>query len=85
MPTFPQAAIGGNEYLSAPAKLLKLRAVIERTSLSRSSIYNMARRGMFPQPLALGDKRVAWNSAEVDAWIAGRIAADPKRPGLGRA
>lgn len=54
--------------------LLKLPDVIERTRLSRGTIYAMIGKGAFPKPLKLSERINAWPEAEVDAWLAGRLA-----------
>jgi prophage regulatory protein len=55
--------------------LLRLPDVRRRVSLSRSEIYRRIAAGDFPQPVKLGERASAWNAAEVDSWIAARIAA----------
>ena len=55
-------------------RLLHLKEVLNRTSLSRTSIYRLMARGRFPDPIALGARR-AWVEAEVAQWIDARIAA----------
>ena len=55
-------------------RLLNLRDVMSRTSLSRTTIYRMMARAQFPASIALGG-RVAWIDEEVEDWIAARIAA----------
>lgn len=54
-------------------RLLHLRAVIHRTSLSRTSIYRLMARAQFPSQVPLGG-RVAWIESEVEAWLDARIA-----------
>ena len=54
-------------------RLLHLRAVMDRTSLSRTSIYRLKALGEFPSSVALGG-RVAWVEAEVSEWIDARVA-----------
>lgn len=55
-------------------KLLKKSEVLEKTSLSHSSIYGLIREKTFPQPVKIG-KRSAWPQSEVDticaAWLRG--------------
>lgn len=46
-----------------------------RTGVSRAGIYQMIRDGLFPKPLSIGPRAVAWDSAEVDAWINSRARA----------
>lgn len=53
------------------ATLLKLDQVKSRTGLSKTAIYTDV---SFPQPVKIGLRSVAWVEAEVEAWIAGRIA-----------
>ncbi len=55
-------------------RLIRLEAVKARTCLSRSTIYAYMREGRFPAPVAITERCVAWIEAEIDAWIAERIA-----------
>ncbi len=55
--------------------LERLPAVKARTGLSRSEIYRRIALGDFPRPVKLGERASAWSASEIDAWIAGRIAA----------
>jgi prophage regulatory protein len=57
---------------TAVGRLANVRAVSEMTSLSRAMIYEMARRGAFPAPVQLTDRRVAWRQADVAAWLESR-------------
>lgn len=59
--------------------LERLPTVKARTGLSRSEIYRRIATGDFPQPVKLGERASAWNAAEVDSWITGRIAARDAR------
>ena len=47
---------------------------MERTGLSRSTIYVRLAEGCFPRPVALGGRAVGWIEAEVEEWVAERIA-----------
>lgn len=55
--------------------LERLPQVKARTGLSRSELYRRIAAGDFPQPVKLGERASAWDSREVDRWIAERIAA----------
>ncbi|HBH27053.1 MAG TPA: AlpA family transcriptional regulator [Rhodospirillaceae bacterium] len=55
--------------------ILRLPAVKARTGLSRSTLYARMARGQFPAQVALGPRAVGWLEAEVNAWLAQRIAA----------
>ena len=53
-------------------KLLKIKDVQYRCGISRSMIYVLIKRGDFPKQVHLGPRAVAWNSREIDDWIAQR-------------
>lgn len=55
-------------------KIIRRRIVEERTGLCRSDLYAKIARGEFPKPVRLGPQAVGWVEAEVEAWIADRIA-----------
>jgi len=58
-----------------PIRLLKRQQVEEITTLSRSSIYDMIKRGVFPKPIKIGERAVAWREADIIAWLDARMAA----------
>ena len=55
------------------SSLIRLRTVMERTALSRSSIYAMAALGKFPQPIKIGVRASAWLQSEIDDFIEARV------------
>ena len=55
--------------------LLRLKTVKEKTSLSRSSIYQMMDKGLFPRSIAIGSRAVAWTDESIEEWIQSRINA----------
>lgn len=57
---------------------LRLPDVIKATGVPRSTLYRLISNGDFPQPIKLGERSVAWSSAEIEAWMARRIAARPE-------
>lgn len=56
-------------------RLIRRKEVQEKTGLGASSIYAMMKQGGFPQCLNLSERRVAWVEADVDKWIAERVAS----------
>lgn len=56
------------------SELRRLPAVCRQTGMSRATIYRLIKEGNFPSPVKLGARASAWVGAEVDAWIASRIA-----------
>lgn len=55
--------------------LIKLNAVMVKTSISRSHIYALIESGEFPKQVLLSERSVAWVETEIDEWINARIAA----------
>jgi prophage regulatory protein len=55
--------------------LLRLPKVLEQTGLSRSELYRQVASGRFPRPVPLSVRLRAWRDREIQAWIAGRVAA----------
>lgn len=51
-------------------KFMKLPDVIERTGLSRSTIYLLMKKGDFPAQIKLGGKSVAWLEDDIRQWQA---------------
>ncbi|WP_429120162.1 helix-turn-helix transcriptional regulator [Aeromonas allosaccharophila] len=56
-------------------RFIRVREAIQKTGLSKSSIYDLMAQGQFPQTVRLGGRSVAFVEGEVDAWMAERIAA----------
>lgn len=52
--------------------LLTLKQVIERTTLSKATIYRLIKKGVFPKGKKLipdCQRIVRWSATEVDSWI----------------
>lgn len=59
-----------------PRKVIHRRAVIQaRTGFSKTTLYELIKRGEFPAPVRITARAVGWIEAEVDAWMAQRVAA----------
>jgi prophage regulatory protein len=55
-------------------RLIKLKEVMHNTALARSTIYKYIADGMFPKPVSLGDRAVAWVEEEIFDWIEDKIS-----------
>lgn len=53
---------------------LRLPDVKKATSLARTTIYRLISQGKFPKPIKLTERSVAWCAAEIESWMAARIA-----------
>lgn len=51
------------------SRLIRLPEVMNRVSLSRTSIYNRMNDGTFPKPVKLGPRAIAWQESSIDEWI----------------
>ncbi len=75
-PPSAQPEISGDASHNAPIRMLRLAQVATMTGLSKAKVYELQRLGDFPQRVQLTAGRVAWVEAEVQAWLAARIAAN---------
>jgi len=49
-------------------KLLRIKQVIELTTLPKSTIYQRMKEGKFPRPLNLGGRDRAWRIEDILQW-----------------
>jgi prophage regulatory protein len=59
------------------SRILRRRAVLDRTGLSPASLYRSIKNATFPRPYPLSDegRSVGWLEEEIEAWIAARVAS----------
>lgn len=50
-------------------KLLTENDLDEITTLSRTTRYRMRQEGLFPQPISISKRRVAYRANEIEDWI----------------
>jgi prophage regulatory protein len=55
--------------MQMPERLLRLPDVLQRTGLSRTSLYRLAAAQRFPKPVKIGLRSSAWRQSEVSEWI----------------
>lgn len=53
-------------------RLIKLRDIMACTGLGRSTLYKHMSEGLFPKPVSLGERAVAWVESEIE-WIMDKI------------
>ena len=56
-------------------KLIRIKSVVNLTGLSKSYIYDLCKKGLFPRSIQLvpGGTSVAWVESEIKEWIESRI------------
>ena len=55
-------------------RILRLRKLLARYDVSRSTIYKWMDEGTFPAPIKLGPRAVGWLESELDSFDRERIA-----------
>lgn len=56
--------------------ILRLKTVLERTGLSRSSLYRKMQNGTFPKNLKIGERSAGWYASAVDEWVRNPVIYD---------
>lgn len=54
---------------AVPDRILRLPAVLERTGLSRSTLYRKVRAGTFPKQVAISVRCAGWRESSVSEWL----------------
>lgn len=52
-----------------PDRILRIKAVLERTGLSRSTMYRKMENGAFPANVQISARCVGWRESAVNAWL----------------
>jgi prophage regulatory protein len=60
--TFPQSN-------PSPQRLLRLRQVLERVPVSKSSWWQGVKDGRYPEPVKLGPRTTAWREADINELV----------------
>lgn len=53
-----------------PDRILRLKSVLERTGLTRSSLYRKMHAGTFPKSIQIAPRCAGWRESAINAWIA---------------
>jgi len=55
-------------------RILRMRQLAEKLSLSDSHIYTLIQQNQFPKPFTLvhGGRAMGWYESDIDAWLAQR-------------
>lgn len=52
-----------------PDRLLRLDAVLDRTGLSRATLYRKIYAGTFPKQVKIAERCCAWRESAVEEWM----------------
>ncbi|MBR0947515.1 prophage regulatory protein [Bradyrhizobium japonicum] len=53
-----------------PDRIVRLKTVLARTGLSRSTIYRKIAEGTFPAQLRISMNGSGWHESDIDCWVA---------------
>jgi prophage regulatory protein len=52
-----------------PDRILRINAVLERTGLSRSTLYRKIQHGTFPRQIPISDRCAGWRESAIKEWM----------------
>ena len=52
-----------------PDRILRIKTVLERTGLSRSTMYRKMENGTFPRNVQISTRCTGWRESAVSAWL----------------
>ena len=55
--------------LEPPERILRLKAVLERTGFSRSTLYRKIQAGTFPRQVRIAARCVGWRESALREWL----------------
>ena len=68
-----------------PDRIVRLKTVLARTGLSRSTIYRKIAEGTFPPQIRISVNGAGWKESDINRWVenpvAWRAANDNEAPG----
>lgn len=59
-----------DEAMPDPDRILRLRTVLDRTGLSRSTLYRKISDGSFPRQIRISIHGAGWRESDVNRWVA---------------
>jgi prophage regulatory protein len=54
---------------TTPDRILRLPAVLERTGLSRSTLYRKIAQGTFPKQISISLRCAGWRESQISEWM----------------
>jgi len=62
-----------------PDRIVRLKTVLSRTGLSRSTICRKIAEGTFPAQLKISTNSAGWRESDINRWIEDPISWRPRR------
>jgi len=61
-----------------PDRIVRLKTVLARTGLSRSTIYRKIAEGTFPAQIKISTNGAGWRESDIDRWVADPVRWRPR-------
>jgi prophage regulatory protein len=61
-----------------PDRIIRLKTVLARTGLSRSTIYRKITEGTFPPQLKISTNSAGWRESDINRWVADPVVWRPE-------
>jgi prophage regulatory protein len=59
--------------MQEPDRILRIKTVMHRTGLSRSTLYRKIRDGSFPSQVKISVHGAGWRESDINRWVASPI------------
>lgn len=53
----------------APDRILRIKTVLDRTGLSRSTLYRRIQAGRFPGQVRIAERCIGWRESAINGWL----------------
>jgi prophage regulatory protein len=53
----------------SPDRILRIKTVLQRTGLSRSTLYRKIEHGLFPKQVKISERCAGWRESGVTEWM----------------
>ncbi|MFL6602741.1 MAG: helix-turn-helix transcriptional regulator [Steroidobacteraceae bacterium] len=64
---------------TGPVRMLRLKQVMEKTELGKTTIYKLQKQGCFPRSVPMMNRSVRWIESEIEEYLASRARARDQR------
>jgi prophage regulatory protein len=52
-----------------PDRILRIRTVLDRTGLSRATLYRKIQNGTFPRQIGISTRCIGWRESAINDWL----------------
>lgn len=67
--------------IDSPDRILRIKTVLERTGLSRSTLYRKMQSGTFPRNVQISTRCAGWRESAVTEWMRNPIFYEAEHQG----